>query len=181
MFTVKLIDSGARSKNGLPVANINTLPNASGNFQGATALNPDFVNAAALDYHLLPSSAARDKGISAVAPADDIDGDARSDGMPDLGADETSGTATGLKLYRITVPNVAVAWKPTYLPVGPPQPVDAGWPRNVTAPGFSDDVGILPVADPLLMYRLLDGANQPVGNILRAAKVRATGDLRVSF
>ena len=49
-----------------------------------------FVSAATGDLHLKPDSEAKDRGIElgVEAPAVDIDGDARSDGLPDPGADE---------------------------------------------------------------------------------------------
>ena len=62
-----------------------------GNISAAT---PGFAGAtpstSAADYHLLSSSAARDSGTSGGAPVEDYDGDPRSDGQIDIGADEWS-------------------------------------------------------------------------------------------
>jgi PKD repeat protein len=49
--------------------------------------DPDFVNPDSGDYHIGPGSAAIDEGVPAGVP-DDIDGDSRTDGYPDIGADE---------------------------------------------------------------------------------------------
>ena len=59
-----------------------------GNLDSASAT--DFVDAAGHDLHLAPDSPAIDAGddLSDDAPHDDIDGDAREDGAPDVGADE---------------------------------------------------------------------------------------------
>ncbi len=45
------------------------------------------------DYHLTGCSPAVNRGTSTGAPADDLDGTARSDGMPDLGAFEAAGAS----------------------------------------------------------------------------------------
>jgi hypothetical protein len=56
---------------------------------GATNVNPQFVDAAAHDYHLDPNSPARDAVDS--GPAEDFEGDARPLGVRfDIGADEAS-------------------------------------------------------------------------------------------
>jgi hypothetical protein len=51
-----------------------------------------FVDVAGHDLHLLPSAgAAIDQGVTVPDAGDDIDGEPRSDGAPDIGADEHSG------------------------------------------------------------------------------------------
>jgi hypothetical protein len=62
---------------------------------GNQSADPQFVNAATGDYHLLPGSPAIDAGIPAPAAApSDLDGAARAQGTaPDLGAYETPGPA----------------------------------------------------------------------------------------
>jgi uncharacterized repeat protein (TIGR01451 family) len=52
--------------------------------------DPAFVDPDAGDYHISPGSAAVNAGVDAGVP-DDIDGDLRSDGYPDIGADELPG------------------------------------------------------------------------------------------
>ena len=48
-----------------------------------------FVDAAGGDLHLVPGSAAVDAGVALTdAPADDVDGQPRDDGAPDVGGDE---------------------------------------------------------------------------------------------
>jgi hypothetical protein len=48
-----------------------------------------FVDPSALDFHLAPSaSAAIDQGTALDDAGDDIDGEARDQGPPDIGADE---------------------------------------------------------------------------------------------
>ena len=66
-------------------------PSHSSNF---TVTDPKFVSLTPgtnpADYHIQPSSSARDKGDPTFPglPTDDFDGDPRSDGLPDIGADE---------------------------------------------------------------------------------------------
>jgi hypothetical protein len=59
-----------------------------GNIQG----DPRFVNGAAGDYHLQSGSPAINAATSTGAPTTDLDGRARSDGNPDVGAYEFGGT-----------------------------------------------------------------------------------------
>ncbi|MCP4544200.1 MAG: DUF11 domain-containing protein [Chloroflexi bacterium] len=54
--------------------------------------DPAFVNPDARDYHITLDSAAVDAGVDAGVP-DDMDGDPRTDGYPDIGADELSMSA----------------------------------------------------------------------------------------
>lgn len=66
-------------------------PSHTSNF---TVTDPKFVSLTPgtdpADYHIQPTSPARDKGnpLATGLPADDYDGDPRSDGQPDIGADE---------------------------------------------------------------------------------------------
>lgn len=57
------------------------------NVQNQHIGDPDFVDADSGDYHISPGSAAQDAGVDAGV-AEDIDGDPRVDGRPDIGADE---------------------------------------------------------------------------------------------
>jgi uncharacterized repeat protein (TIGR01451 family) len=52
--------------------------------------DPKFVNLEAGDYHIASGSAAADQGVD-VGVVTDIDGDPRTDGHPDIGADELVG------------------------------------------------------------------------------------------
>jgi uncharacterized repeat protein (TIGR01451 family) len=58
--------------------------------------DPAFVNPAGMDYHIGPSSAARDEGVDAGV-TEDIDGDLRIDGHPDIGADELTAALIATK------------------------------------------------------------------------------------
>ena len=55
---------------------------------GNINMDPQFVNAAQNDLHLMPTSPCKDVGDPSSTVKLDIDGDARSDGKPDIGADE---------------------------------------------------------------------------------------------
>jgi uncharacterized repeat protein (TIGR01451 family) len=66
--------------------------------------NPAFLDPANHDYHLLPSSAALDRGV-ATAVAVDIDGEARPQGDgPDLGADELAVLLPDLVIHKSVAP-----------------------------------------------------------------------------
>lgn len=110
-----------------PLADVNALPLAVGNFSAA----PHFVNAGADDYHCWPSSGARDRGLLAAAPARDIDGQARSDGQPDVGADEVY-LNTVLAEPRITGAAVVTDLCPGMQPPGSDGDVDPGEVIDVT-------------------------------------------------
>jgi hypothetical protein len=55
---------------------------------GNISVDPMFVNATQNDLHLKPTSLCKSAGDPASTVKVDIDGDPRSDGMPDIGADE---------------------------------------------------------------------------------------------
>jgi len=55
---------------------------------GNIMMDPLFVNAGQNDLHLMPTSPCKNAGDPQSMVKVDIDGDARSDGMPDIGADE---------------------------------------------------------------------------------------------
>jgi hypothetical protein len=65
------------------IAAVNALPGASGNL----SVDPMFVKATDLDFHLGPASMCANAGTKLGAPAADLDGKAR-DGKPDIGAYE---------------------------------------------------------------------------------------------
>jgi uncharacterized repeat protein (TIGR01451 family) len=73
--------------------------------------DPAFVDPAGTDYHIGPSSAARDEGVDAGV-TEDIDGDLRIDGHPDIGADEL--TAALIATKRADPDPVAAGSRLTY-------------------------------------------------------------------
>ena len=84
-------------------------------------------------------------------------------------------------LYRATVPSVAPGWKVSAgLPLGPGSALDPGWPVPFVAPGSQDDPGGLLVAEPLVLYRLLDASGAGVENRLRLVRSGAA-DIRLSY
>lgn len=56
-------------------------------------VDPQFVNPQAGDFHLTANSPAIDAGTSEDAPVTDFEGDPRTDGLPDIGADEVASSS----------------------------------------------------------------------------------------
>ena len=70
------------------------------------------------------------------------------------------------KLYRLTVADATTGWKSSVgLPLGPGSMFDGGWPRQEPVPLRLDDASPSASA-PLVLYRLLNDAEAPVGNRL---------------
>ena len=79
--------------------------NTTGDYNGVTvgpgsiSDDPEFVDEANEDFHLMPTSPAIDAGNPVNAPLDDIDGDSRPQGASwDMGVDEYSGGACSFSL-----------------------------------------------------------------------------------
>ena len=83
-----------------------------------------------------------------------------------------------LTLYRGTVADLSVAWKPAALPLtSSNDDATAPFPLAAASPGLADDA--LPAAGPLTLYRVLRAGDLDAGNRLRAFK--AAGVARLSF
>jgi hypothetical protein len=69
-------------------SDLQTGDNPTGAGTGNISDNPAFANPAADNFHINPGSPCEDTGDPSNHPADDFEGDLRSDGQPDMGADE---------------------------------------------------------------------------------------------
>jgi len=66
---------------------------------------PSFVSTDPIDLHITVSSPCRDRGVNLTEVTDDIDGDARSPGSYDIGADEFVGDVHDVAIISIDVPS----------------------------------------------------------------------------